>query len=134
MKLPSNNKVLTSTVGSYPKPSYLYSKSDARTLIDSAGFLFLAEQEKIGHNEFDKLLDRASTDAISDQNKAGIDIITDGKERRGQYVMHILKGLDGIDFSNLEHVKYRGGVYERDVPTIIGPITYKRPIIIDDFL
>lgn len=134
MKLFEQTKVLTAIVGSYPKPTYLYPKTDARTLIDSAGFLFLQHQKEMGAKAFGKLLDRAAAEAISDQNESGIDIVTDGEERRGQYVMHILKGLGGIDFEHLEHVQYRGGVYKRDVPTITGRIAYKKPIIVADFL
>ncbi|HSW99488.1 MAG TPA: hypothetical protein VLH38_00450 [Patescibacteria group bacterium] len=134
MKLPTQDKVLTAIVGSYPKPKYLYPKTDARTLINSAGFLFLQHQKEVGDKAFTALLDKATAEAIADQNEAGIDIVTDGEERRGQYVMHILKGLDGIDFEHLEHVQYRGGVYERDVPTITSRIAFKKPISVDDFL
>jgi 5-methyltetrahydropteroyltriglutamate--homocysteine methyltransferase len=134
MKLPEQTGVLAAIVGSYPKPSYLYPTTDARALIDSGGFLFLKHQKETDEKEFNKLLDKASLEAIEDQNEAGIDIVTDGEERRGQYVMHVLKGLNGLDFENLQHVLTRGGMYERDVPTITGRITYKGPIVVDEFL
>lgn len=126
-------RVLTAIVGSYPKPDYLYPK-DPRELIDSTGFLFDAYQEQFGKSEFKALLDKASLEAIEDQNKAGIDIVTDGEERRSQYVMHILKGLGGIDFNKLKTTTYRGGVYVRQLPTITEKIIYKKPILVKEFL
>lgn len=125
--------ILSSIVGSYPKPTYLFPIS-GRTLIDSTGFLFDARAKELGKVKFRKYLDKAALQAIEDQNKSGIDIITDGEERRGQYVMHILKGLAGINFKKTKRISYRGGVYERDVPTITGKIAYKKPIVLKDFL
>jgi 5-methyltetrahydropteroyltriglutamate--homocysteine methyltransferase len=133
MKLPAQQQgVVTSIVGSYPKPAYLYN-DDARELINSTGFLFDAHVSTLG-TKFKALADKAAQEAIEDQNESGIDIVTDGEERRGQYVMYVLKGLEGIDFHKLQKVQYRGGVYERLVPTITGPINYAEPIVVDDFL
>jgi 5-methyltetrahydropteroyltriglutamate--homocysteine methyltransferase len=125
-------KILTAIVGSYPKPKYLYQK-DARELINSTGFLFDKHAKEIGKRSFNKLLDKAAQEVIEDQNKAGIDVVTDGEVRRSQYVMHILKGLYGIDFKKLKRTTYRGGVYIRDLPTITGAITYQKPILVKDF-
>lgn len=117
------DRILTAIVGSYPKPKYIYPKS-GRQLLDNLGFSF---------NEKDKGLDKACIGAIQDQNEAGLDIITDGEERRGHYVLYVLRGLDGIDFKHLKTVSIRGGVYKRDVPTVTGKIKYKEPILVDDF-
>lgn len=126
------DKILTSIVGSYPKPRYLLSQS-GRDLIDSTGFLLDQRQKELGKRKFKEYTDKACLQAIKDQNASGIDIITDGEERRSQYVMHILKGLSGISFKKTKRVTYRGGVYERDVPTVTGKILYKHPIVVKDF-
>lgn len=126
-------QVLTAIVGSYPKFRYIYPKS-GRSILDTVGFSFDKFAKEIGRVEFNKRLDKAVLQAIEDQNKAGLDIITDGEERRSQYVMHILKGLDGISFKKLNRVAYRGGLFHRNVPTIIGAIKYKKPILLKDFL
>lgn len=39
--------------------------------------------------------------AIKDQNLAGVDFITDGEERRGHYVLYVLRKLGGIDFKHI---------------------------------
>lgn len=117
------DKILTAIVGSYPKPKYLYQKS-GRHLLDHLGFSFNGEN---------KNLDQACFEAIQAQNEAGIDLETDGEERRGHYVLYVLKGLAGIDFDHLKTVSIRGGVYKRKVPVATGPIKYEWPILIDDF-
>lgn len=117
------NKVLTAIVGSYPKPKYLYQKS-GRHLLDHLGFSFNGEK---------KNLDQACLEAIEDQNEAGIDLATDGEERRGHYVLYVLKRLTGFDFKNLKRVPYRGGIFYRDVPIVNGPIKYHGSILVKDF-
>ena len=97
----TQGKVLTAIVGSYPKPRYLY-RQNGRSLLDSFGFSFERRRKELGQAEFTRLLDRAALGAINDQNRAGIDIITDGEERRGHYVLHIVNRLDGIDAENLK--------------------------------
>lgn len=126
------DRVLTAIVGSYPKPKFIYSDS-GRVLLDSVGMSFYELEKKIGKEKFKKRLDKAANQAISDQNEAGIDFITDGEERRGHYVLHVLKGLEGIDFRNLKTISIRGGVYKRDVPVVNGKIRYTKPILVDDF-
>lgn len=126
------DRVLTAIVGSYPKPKYVFSKS-GRKLLDSLGLSLKAYEKKIGKAEFKKLVDRAALEAIDAQNKADVDYITDGEERRGHYVLDILQNLDGIDFNNLKKISYRGGILQRDVPVVTGKITYKKAILTKEF-
>ncbi len=125
-------KILAAIVGSYPKPEYLY-KNSGRALLDEVGISFYQNQLSLG-KKFLKNLDKASLEAIKDQNQTGLDLITDGEERRGHYVLHVLRGLAGIDFQKLKKVSIRGGTYERSLPTVVGKIRYKGPIVADDFL
>ncbi len=126
-------KVLTAIVGSYPKPKYVFAKS-GRKLLDSVGFAFYKQERQLGESAFKKLLDKAALEAIEDQNNAGIDIVTDGEERRGHYVLDIVKGLNGIDFKKLKHTVIRNGTAERDLPIVTGKITYRGHIVVDEFL
>ncbi len=126
-------KVLSAIVGSYPKPRYIYAQN-GRALLDSFGFSFDHRQKEVGQNEFTSRLDRAAYEAIEDQNQAGIDIVTDGEERRGHYVMHIVNKLGGIDSLNLKPISIRRGTDQQNAPRVIGKITYKGPIVLDEFL
>lgn len=127
------DRVLTAIVGSYPKPKYVFSKS-GRKLLDSVGFAFYEQEKQLGKREFKKLLDKAASEAIEDQNRAGTDIITDGEERRGHYILDVVKNLGGFNFRKLKEVSVRGGVYKRRVPTVTGKITYKKSVILDEYL
>jgi len=133
MALRIRDKVLTAVVGSYPKPRYLY-RRNGRSLLDSFGLTFDRRQEEIGPVEFAKLLDRAALEAIEDQNRAGIDIVTDGEERRGHYVLHIVNRLGGIDARNRKRISMRAGTSEQDAPRVIGRIAYRQPLVLDEFL
>ena len=129
----SRAKVLTAIVGSYPKPRYIYARN-GRSLLDSFGFSFDRRQKDLGQAEFTRLLDKAAFEAIKDQDRAGIDIVTDGEERRGHYVLHIVNKLDGIDAVNRKTISMRGGTTEQDAPRVIGKIKYREPMVLNEFL
>src|SRR6266480_5177670 len=129
----AQTKVLTAIVGSYPKPRYVDSRN-GRSLLDSFGFAFDRRRQALGSDEFTKLLDKAALSAIMDQNRAGIDIMTDGEERRGHYVLHIVNKLGGIDACNRKRISMRGGTTEQDAPRVIGKIEYMGPMVLDEFL
>ena len=123
---------MTAIVGSYPKPEDLFPGS-GRELLDAVGLSFYDMEEQVGKREFQARLDRAARLAIQDQNKAGIDFVTDGEERRGHYVLYVLRGLAGIDFEHLTEKSIREGRYVRQLPTVVDKIAYERPILVDDF-
>lgn len=129
----AQSQVLTAIVGSYPKPRYIY-KQNGRSLLDSFGFSFGRRQEELGQAEFARLLDKAALAAIKDQDRAGIDIVTDGEERRGHYVLHIVNRLDGVDACNLKRISMRGGTTHQDAPRVIGKIGHRAPMVLDEFL
>lgn len=133
MAIRTQTKVLTAIVGSYPKPRYTYNQN-GRSLLDSFGYSFDRRRNEVGQAKFDQLLDKAALGAISDQNQAGIDIITDGEERRGHYVLHIVNKLAGVDPYNRKPISMRGGTTQQDAPRVIGKIKYKGAMVLDEFL
>jgi len=133
MKSRRESKVLTAVVGSYPKPRYVY-RQNGRSLLDSFGFAFDRRRQELGPAEFSRLLDRAALEAIKDQNRAGIDIVTDGEERRGHYVLHIVNRLEGVDARNRKAISMRAGTSRQDAPRVIGKLGYKEPLVLEEFL
>jgi 5-methyltetrahydropteroyltriglutamate--homocysteine methyltransferase len=133
MATQTQDKVLTAIVGSYPKPRYVY-KQNGRSLLDSFGFAFDRRRQELGPAEFSRLLDRAALEAIKDQNRAGIDIVTDGEERRGHYVLHIVNRLEGVDARNRKPISMRAGTARQDAPRVIGKLGYKGPLVLEEFL
>jgi 5-methyltetrahydropteroyltriglutamate--homocysteine methyltransferase len=129
----AQGKVLTATVGSYPKPRYVYGRN-GRSLLDSFGFAFERRRQEVGPAEFARHLDRAALEAIKDQNRAGIDIVTDGEERRGHYVLHIVNRLTGVDAHNRKPISMRAGTAKQDAPRVIGKLGYNEPLVREEFL
>ncbi len=132
VKLREQTRLLTSIVGSYPKPKDIYPKS-GRKLLDSFGSSFEAYEQKTGKQKFSALLDQAALTAIADQTQAGIDIITDGEERRGHYVLSIINKLSGIDTLNLKNISIRNGTAEQMAPRVTGKMAYNGSIVTEEY-
>jgi 5-methyltetrahydropteroyltriglutamate--homocysteine methyltransferase len=133
MKLSAHGGVLTAIVGSYPKPRYVYPRN-GRSLLDSFGFALERRRQEMGSAEFSSLLDKAVLEAIKDQKDAGIDICTDGEERRGHYVLHVVNRLEGVDARNLKPISMRAGTTTQSAPRVVGKLAYKGPLLLEEFL
>ncbi len=126
------DRVMTAIVGSYPKPDYLFAGT-GRELLDQMGMTLYDLEKAVGPEEFRARLDRAARMAIEDQNEAGLDFITDGEERRGHYVLYVLRRLGGFDFEHLREKSIREGMYVRRLPVVVGKIAYEGPILVEDY-
>ena len=109
----------TSTAGSLPKPSWL------------------AEPEKLWSPwklEGEQLVE-AKQDALrvtlSEQQRAGIDIVSDGEQTRQHFVTTFIEHLTGVDFEKRETVKIRDR-YEASVPTVVGAVSRDKPVFVED--
>jgi 5-methyltetrahydropteroyltriglutamate--homocysteine methyltransferase len=117
----------TSLVGSYPQPDWLIdrlrlSKQVPRVRAD----LWLVAPDKL-----EAAQDDATILAIRDQERAGLDIITDGEQRRESYSNRFATALDGVDVENAGTVINRSG-RPIPVPRIVGPIRRTRPVELRD--
>lgn len=119
-------------VGSYPKPRYLW-KSSGRALLDEVGSGFRHLESRIGAEAFKRRVERATRRAVRDQDRIGIDFISDGEEGRAHYVLHLLQGLAGIDLETRQEVPIRNGLYRRKLPTVVDRIEYRGPITVAEF-
>jgi len=110
----------TTTIGSYPKPSYLkipdwfQNKDNSPKDWEKAWSLL--------GNKKDELIKKACQEVIKEQDKAGIDIITDGEVRRENYILYHCRHLKGIDFSKLIKKVVRSDSYESWFPTITSKV------------
>ncbi|MGI9414556.1 MAG: hypothetical protein ACR2PM_12855, partial [Hyphomicrobiales bacterium] len=107
----------TTCLGAYPKPDYLPFR-DWFTLRDgmtSAGGDVTREYSDAvsqADDEFETLVRRATREAVEDQVGAGIDVPSDGEQRRENYIHYHCRHLTGFDFTNLTHRVLRDGAYE----------------------
>ena len=69
--------------------------------------------------------------AVRDQERAGLDIVTDGEVRRESYSNHFANALEGIDLDQPGEALDRSGT-PVPVPRIAGPIKWKGPVCVED--
>jgi len=107
--------------GSLPKPKWL---SDPAAQL-RADWILSAEQ-------LDEARDDAVRLAIFEQEKAGLDIVTDGEQRRRHYIWGFLEELQGIDTHQLGRKQTRGGRYtqEQDVARIVAEVKSTGPVFV----
>jgi 5-methyltetrahydropteroyltriglutamate--homocysteine methyltransferase len=118
----------TSLVGSYPQPEWLIdrarlSKQVPRVRVDD---LWLVAPDKL-----EAAQDDATVLAIRDQERAGLDVISDGEQRRESYSNRFATALDGIDTENPGTVINRSG-RPIPVPRVVGPIRRRHAVELRD--
>jgi 5-methyltetrahydropteroyltriglutamate--homocysteine methyltransferase len=60
---------------------------------------------------------------ISEQEAAGIDIVTNGEQFREHFVHGFLKYINGIDWNKMTTMGIRDNRYDAEVPTVTGEIS-----------
>ena len=109
----------TSTAGSLPKPAWL---AEPETLWSP----WKLPDDKLIEGKQDAL--RLS---LQEQQRAGIDIVSDGEQSRQHFVTTFIEQLNGVDFDNRRTVKIRDR-YDASVPTVFGPISRNKPVFVED--
>ena len=119
----------TSLVGSYAQPNWLLDRAKLANRFPPR------TRAKELWRVDDEFLEEAQNDAtilaIRDQERAGLDIITDGEMRRESYSNRFATALDGVDIDNPGTALDRSG-HPNPVPRIVGPIRRKHPIEVED--
>jgi 5-methyltetrahydropteroyltriglutamate--homocysteine methyltransferase len=118
----------TSLVGSYPQPEWLIDRDKLSKQVPRvrADDLWLVAPDKL-----EAAQDDATILAVRDQERAGLDIITDGEQRRESYSNRFATALDGIDIDNPGTVINRNG-RPIAVPRIVAPIRRRQPVELRD--
>ena len=116
----SGQPLQTMIVGSLPKPGWL-----AEPHILRAPWRLSGERLRDGQDD-------ATVVAIHDQERVGLDVVTDGEQRRQHYISHFTAGLHGFDYSQLVDKPTRGGKYNARVPTIVDRVRWTGPVLRDD--
>jgi 5-methyltetrahydropteroyltriglutamate--homocysteine methyltransferase len=73
--------------------------------------------------EFKRVEDRAVDEAILLQEAAGLDVITDGEQRRYAFFGHLIEALDGFDRSGGWAIPFRNEAGEE--------LNFKRPVVVE---
>jgi len=106
----------TTLAGSLPKPAWL------------------AEPEKLwaawrlSGEELERGKEKAARFWIEAQERAGIDVVTDGEQFRIHFVHGFLETILGIDWQKKTKMGIRNNRYTVDVPTVTGPVRRSRSV------
>src|SRR5215471_6255979 len=118
----------TCLVGSYPQPEWLI---DRPRLSKQVPRLRMRDLWLIGDARLEGAQDDATLLAIKEQEKAGLDIITDGEQRRESYSNRFATALEGVDTENHGTTLNRSGK-PIPVPRVTGRIRRKHPVELRD--
>ena len=118
----------TSLVGSYPQPDWLIDRARLSKMVPRVRMddLWLVDPKQLEAKQ-----DEATRLAIQDQESAGLDIITDGEQRRESYSNRFATALEGVDTENPGSTLNRSGK-PIPVPRVTGKVRRKHPVQLRD--
>ena len=119
----------TSLVGSYPQPDWLIDRAKLAGRFPPR--VRAKELWRVAPEWLDQAMDDATLIAIRDQERAGLDIITDGEMRRESYSNRFATALDGVDLDNPGMALDRSGE-PNPVPRIVGRISRRHAVEVRD--
>jgi 5-methyltetrahydropteroyltriglutamate--homocysteine methyltransferase len=119
----------TSLVGSYAQPDWLIDRERLRGRFPPR--VRATELWRVDPKYLEQAQDDATVLAIRDQERAGLDIITDGEARRESYSNRFATALAGVDIDNPGTALDRSG-HPNPVPRVVGPIERMHAVQVRD--
>jgi 5-methyltetrahydropteroyltriglutamate--homocysteine methyltransferase len=111
----------TTSIGSIPRPAWLAQTDRSRATFRLTGEALREAQ------------DDATLLVLREQEEIGLDILTDGEQRREGFIFHVASTWDGIDLVNQAQKEvYRRRNAPRVVPRITGKIKRRAPATVAD--
>src|SRR5215467_9372415 len=111
----------TTSIGSFPRPHWLADTERNRVT-------FRLEGEALR-----EAMDDATLVTLREQEEIGLDLLTDGEQRREGFIFHMTRTWDGVDLVNQAQKEvYRRRHQPRMVPRITGKIRRRGPATVDD--
>jgi 5-methyltetrahydropteroyltriglutamate--homocysteine methyltransferase len=119
----------TSLVGSYAQPDWLIDRERLRGRFPPR--VRATELWRVDPQYLEQAQDDATLLAIRDQERAGLDIITDGEARRESYSNRFATALAGVDIDNPGTALDRSG-HPNPVPRVVGPVERMHSVQVRD--
>ncbi len=119
----------TTVVGSYPQPRWLVDPEK----LAAAGVPRIRRPEvwRVEETVREEAQDDAVRLAVRDMERAGVDVVSDGEQRRESYFNQFATKLGGIDPDRPGVAINRVG-RQSAVPRVIGPIAREVPVLLRD--
>ncbi len=118
-----------SLVGSYPQPDWLIDRQKLGHQMPPR--TRAAELWRVAPEWLEQAQDDATILAIREQERAGLDIITDGEMRRESYSNRFATALEGVDLDRPGSIVSRSGNVVA-VPRVVGKIRRRHPVQVRD--
>jgi 5-methyltetrahydropteroyltriglutamate--homocysteine methyltransferase len=112
------------TIGSLLRPAYL-----ARARED-------LEAGAITPAAFKAIEDRAVGEAVALQENAGLDVVTDGEQRRYAFFGHLVEALEGFDKLGGWAIPFRdesGDTYTQQRPVVVEKLRWRHQMAVEEF-
>ncbi len=119
----------TSLVGSYAQPDWLIDRQKLAGRFPPR--VRARELWRVAPQWLEQAQDDATLLAIRDQERAGLDIITDGEMRRESYSNRFATALENVDVDNPGTALDRSG-HPNPVPRVVGKVRRKHPVEVAD--
>ena len=119
----------TSLVGSYAQPEWLIDRKKLAGRFPPR--TRAKELWRIPPEFLEEAQNDATLNAIRDQERAGLDIITDGEIRRESYSNRFATALEGVDIDNPGTALDRSG-HPNPVPRVVGKVRRMHAVEVDD--
>ena len=119
---PNEHFLLTTTVGSYPKPKWLHRARDLRD----------GEYGDVNFDDddFQEAVEDASRLITGEHERCGLDVVCDGEMRRNEMVEFFAGRIDGYAFNG--PVKVWGHNYF-DKPSVVSEVAYDEPWLVSEY-
>ena len=111
-------------VGSLLRPEYLKQAREKH------------EAGRMSEAEFKRIEDFAVDEAVALQERAGLDVITDGEMRRYAFYGHLIDAVEGFDKTGGWAIPFRNEEGEKLVlqrPVVVSKLRRKRPMCAEEF-
>ena len=119
----------TTLVGSYAQPDWLIDRKKLAGRFPPR--VRARELWRVAPEWLEEAQDDATLLAIRDQERAGLDIVTDGEMRRESYSNRFATALDGVDIDNPGTALDRSG-HPNPVPRVVGPVSRRHAVQVRD--
>ena len=116
--------VRSETIGSLLRPAFL---QDARQRL---------ERGELTPADFKSIEDRAVDDAIAVQDAAGLDVVTDGEQRRYAFFGHLVDSLEGFDKTAGWAITFhdeQGNHVTIERPVVVEKLRWRRQMSVEEF-
>ena len=121
--------ITTTVVGSYPQPDWLVDRERFKKNVVPR--IRMPEVWRVAAPHLEEAQDDAVRVAVADMERAGIDVISDGEQRRESYFNRFATALGGVDPDHPGSAIARLG-RPTPVPRIVGPIERVRPVSVPE--